>query len=78
MKLTRKNIVVLQLAKLKGNSRQAPVSAGPLPPAQQEAAGDDVVSLRQRVAELEQIVCESKTDVNAAVNGQDTGLFVKP
>jgi len=68
-------LLLLQLAELKANSRQAPVSAGTMPPSRQDANGDDVVSLRQRVAELEQSIQESKTAVNAAANSTETGLF---
>ena len=62
---------------MKGNPRQPAVSAGALSPAEQDAVGDDVVSLRQRVAELEQTVRESKTDVNAAVGDKETGWFIR-
>ena len=52
------------------------MSAGSLSPAEQKASSDDIVLLRQRVAELEQILRESKNDVNAPVNGEETGLFL--
>jgi len=60
--------VLLQLTKLRGKS----VSAGAKLSVEPEAGtNDDVASLRQQVAELEQ----SKPDVNAAVNGEATGSF---
>jgi len=36
---------------------------------------DDIALLRQRVAELEQVVQESKTGAITAVNGEETGQF---
>ena len=59
----------LQLAKLRSNPSQAPVTAGTKLP------DDDIALLRQRVAELEQVVQESKTGAITAVNGEETGQF---
>ena len=60
---------------MKGNSRQPAVSPVTPSPAEQDATGDDAVLLRQRVAELEQMLRESKTNVNVAVNDNETGWF---
>ena len=62
---------------MKGNPRQPVVSAGALSPAEQDATSDDVMTLRQRVAELEQTVRQSTTDVNAAVGDKETGWFIR-
>lgn len=68
-------MTLLQLTKIRSKSADMPVSVGSQLSAEQQASSDDVVSLRQRVAELEQILRESKTGTNAAVNGEETGLF---
>lgn len=60
----------LQLAKLRSNSTQARASD------QKEPSKEEVLLLRQRVAELEQILSELKTDRNAVVTGKETGLSV--
>ena len=68
--------MLLQLTKLRSKSAHTPVSAGSKLPAEQEVGSDDVALLRQRVAELEHLLLESKTHVNAAVNGEETGWFI--
>ena len=62
--------MLLQLAKLRSNSTQARASD------QKEPSNEEVLLLRQRVAELEQILSELKTVRNAAVTGEETGLSI--
>jgi len=56
--------------------RESAVSAGTLSPVQQDAGDEETTSLRQRVAELEQLLRASKTDVSVTVNGEETGQFI--
>jgi len=69
-------VPLLQLTKLKGKLGHTPVSAGPKLLVESEAGtSDDVALLRQRVAELELMLHQSKTDASLAANGDETGLF---
>ena len=59
----------LQLAKLRSSSTQTPA------PSQKEPSNEEIAALRQRVAELEQILSESKAERNAVTGGKETGAF---
>ena len=61
--------VFFQLAKVRSSSTQTPASS------QKEPSNEDVTLLRQRVAELEQILRESKSDRNPASSSEEIGLF---